>query len=219
MCHSINSHPHIVPSATLRAVVCRHLDQLAPRTGAWEAVHGTIALVGGDMSNLDWQCMELVQHYGRMICPNGFKVCPWSSCAAVSVVAEAPLAVGTRATQHLLRLHDACCSVKQHVPLGVAVPNSVLTSAVEHGHLHVVQYLCSLPTGRGVDPGVVVLSTSRQIAIYVDKPASGPTNQKGDSQSCIPPALLLAAEGSNLHSAQYNCLCAHSQPMTALLYV
>jgi len=37
---------------SFRAVICRHLEQNSPRTGMWEHVRDTTALVGGDVSGL-----------------------------------------------------------------------------------------------------------------------------------------------------------------------
>ena len=37
---------------SFRAVIRRHLEQNGPRTGVWEHVHDTTALVGGDVSGL-----------------------------------------------------------------------------------------------------------------------------------------------------------------------
>jgi len=64
---------------SFRAVVRRHLEQLGPRTGVWEAVRGMSGLVGGDMSKLE--CCKAWTDMSHSMGPIGFKVCPWSCCA------------------------------------------------------------------------------------------------------------------------------------------
>ena len=161
---------------TFRAVVRRHLEQLGPRTGVWEAVRDTTALVVGDMSKLECKAWStapwtadmaqwlqsvsldqlrdnewwwLVQHR------------TWNRRERITVLRTAAARGSLITVKHIHSLEALLASATNHSLYLPIDDSGAIRLAIENGHVHVVQYLCSLSTDRGVNPGASETGSSK----------------------------------------------------------
>ena len=167
---------------SFRAVIRRHLEQLGPRTGVWEAVRHTSALVGGGVCKLECKAWSTAPWTPDMaqwlqsvsldqLCDNEWwwlmKRRDLNRHERIAVLRAAASRGCTHTVKHICSpgaSHNAGldsagtprqCLDPPHATPG-AVPgvhnNVAMRLAAENGHLQLVQYLCSLPTEHGVDP-------------------------------------------------------------------
>ena len=202
---------------SFRAVVRRHLEQHGPRTGLWEAVRGTPALVSGDVSGLKckaWSTAPWTHDMSKWmqsvpmdrLCRNEWwwlvkRALKHHRCSRMDHTTALRAAAGRGnlvMVKQLCSLHaGGCC-------------NSALQLAAAGGYLHVVAYLCSLPTERGVQPDADYNNAVRGAAVHghlqvVQYLCSLPPERGVKPGARDNYALQFAAVHGHLQVVQYLC--------------
>ena len=203
---------------SFRAVIRRHLEEFGPRTGVWQHVCDSPALVHGDVLKLKcmaWSLAPWTVDMGewlrsvslQRLCDNEW----WWLVKRVLKQRTFDLnnhntALRVAAGSGNLRMVTHVCALRC-VNVG-AGDNYAIRRASEFGHLHVVQYLCSLPTHRGVYPGASSNDAIRRAAAnghvqVVQYLCSLPTDRGVDPGANNNQAIRWAAMNGHLHVVQY----------------